>query len=252
MNQVPLMTTDEHAQMSRRTFFRKAGLIGIGVSLMDLAPKVLLPSARAERTLASSSQSDPQTTQSRLRTRTELLTILQGHPGGAQAIETARRRGANFSLGTNPTQPPQVQGTPPVTLFSFSLLLVPGQLQVGQSWVMFHVVDILKNSAINLRVSSTKSWASFQIDFPKNGWYLLNIEGLQTSGGAISARLVKNEQGGPIVQTWSYPSVPGTSEQKPIHRSFPAMFEYTGGTKGAILYLDNGSFSFVQFSAESL
>lgn len=252
MHQIPLMTTDEHAQMSRRTFIRKAGLIGIGVSVMNLAPRALLPSARAERPLSSNSQPDPQSTQSRLRTRAELLTILQGHPGGAQAIETARRRGANFSLGTNSTQSPQLQGTPPVTFFSFSLLLVPGKLQVGQSWVMFHVVDILKNSAINLRVTSNKSWAFFQIDFPKNGWYLLNIEGLQTSGGALSARLVKNEQGGPILQTWSYPSVPGTSEQKPIPRSFPAMFEYTGGTKSANLYLDNGSFSFLQFSAESL
>jgi len=247
----PPKYADQHVQMPRRTFIGKAGLMGLGVLGMGLLDG-LVPRVRAERPQMSISQPEVQSSQQKRRIRTELLTILQSHPGGPQAIEAARRGGANLSPGTNPTQPPQIQGTPSVTLFHFSLVLVPGQLHVGHSWAKFFVVDILRNSAINLRVTSNKSHAFFQIDFPKHGWYLLNIEGLQTSGGAISAKLVKNEQAGPILQTWSYPSVPGTDDLHPIPRSFPAMFEYTGGAKAANLYLDNGSFTFLQFSAESL
>jgi hypothetical protein len=181
----------------------------------------------------------------------ELLTILQRHPGGSQAIEAARRGGAKFSLGIKPTQPPKLQGNPPVTFFSFSVVLVPGQLQVGNSWARFYSVDILTNSVIKLS-GMGKSSAVFQIDFPKNGWYLLNIEGLQISVGPLKVELKTKEAGGPTLQTWSYPVVPGTSEQKPIPRSFPAMFEYTGGAKSAHLYVNNASFAFLQFSAENL
>jgi hypothetical protein len=240
--------SDLEASLSRRRLFIKAGLMSIGALGASGFVNALRPDGWAE-----GSQKLVHRVAQRRRTRTELLTILQSHPGGPQAIEAARRRGANVALVATPTQPPQVQGNPPVTPFSFSLVLVPGQLQVGNSLAVFGRVTILADSSIML-IGEEKSGAKFQIDFPKNGWYLLNIEGLQVSSYNILAQLV--EQSGPNpslqIQTWSYPSVPGANTQNPIPRSFPALVEYTGKKKDVYLKLTQGEISFLQLSAEAL
>ena len=245
----PRNGTDEHAKMGRRRFIQKAGLMGLGALGMGTALEGLVPSVRAERSQPSGSQPALPSPQRKRKTVTELLTILQSHPGGSQAIEAARRGGAKLSLGMQPTQPPKLQGGPPVTFFSFSVVLVPGQLQAGNSWAMFESVQVLKNSAIQF-IDHYKSNALFVIDFPKHGWYLLNIEGLQLFGGVISARIENGGQGGPTFQTWSYPSAPN-APQNPIPRSFPALLDHKVDNAVRFRITENG-LSFLQFTAVSL
>ena len=242
---------EEDQRLSRRGLVKKAGLMGLSALGICSAFEGMVPSARAEGPQSflhvvqrpGTPPGGPSSSRKR-RTVNELLTILQRHPGGPQAIEAARRGGANFSFGANP---PKLQDTnPPVV--PFSVVLVPGHLQVEQSWAELRDVYIFPDSTIQIKTGAKK--ALFHTDFPQKGWYLLNIEGITKKGWPqISAKMVHQQFYGPgqTIQNWSYPVSSQTG-----NLSFPALFQYKGGLKEFALHVDIGAFLFLEFSAENL
>ena len=228
---------------TRRGLFKKAGLMGLAVMGLGSGVAGMIGRANADGPQRFShpnkragSQVPMRTPPPKRKTITELLTILQSHTDGPQAIEAARNGGARLTppASNHPSLPLANAGP------SFSVVLVPGHLQVGQSWVRLREVDVLQDSTFQLQNDSqAKSRAILKIAFPKKGWYLLNIEGALPPNSDVSAKI---RQLGPTIpglpfQAWSYPK---NVSNQPAGRSFPAVFEYKGSKYPLEFYIENG------------
>ncbi|MDH4195550.1 MAG: hypothetical protein OEY80_03045 [Nitrospirota bacterium] len=238
--------------LSRRGLLKQAGLLGLAALGLGSGFGELVPTAGAAGTQLSGSQIPQRSPQRSQKTAGELLTILQSHKGGKEAIEIARRGGARFSFGSNQSnlnlRVPKIPLVPP-----FSVVLFPGHLQAGQSWVTLREVDVLQDTTFQLKKLSSRPSAIFTIAFPQHGWYLLNIEGAIMPNWGISAE-IRQMSGinlpGPVVQTWDYPKITGT---QPVVRSFPAVYEYKKGSKRELgFHIQSGTLLFQEVSVEAL
>ena len=235
---------EEDQRLSRRGLFKKAGLMGLGALGICSAFERMVPGARAEGTqnflhAVQRSGNEP-TLGSPPRSRKavpDLLKILQSQAGGPQAIEAARQGGAQFSLNNGSVSP-------------FSVVFSLGQMQVRKSWIELNEAGILRDSTIKLKKHTylgNPHSVAFNIDFPKNGWYLLNIEGITRPGWSVKAKMGKGLTPNQGFQTWHYPP-----SRQIVQRSFPAVYQHTGGPDILAFWVTEGAFLFLEASVEAL
>jgi hypothetical protein len=123
-------------------------------------------------------------------------------------------------------------------------------MQVRKSSIELNNAEILRDSTIKLKKHTCLCYphaAAFNIDFPKNGWYLLNIEGITRPGWSVKAKMVKGLTPEKGFQTWHFPP-----SKQIVQRSFPAVYQHTGGPGVLGLWIDEGAFLFLEFSVEAL
>ena len=245
--------------LSRRGLLKKAGLLGVGALGIGSVLEGVVPGARAEGTQSFlhpvqrlGTQSGGGSPQRRRKTVNELLTILQSHPGGTQAIEAARRGGANFSFGEEKPILPIAPFIPP-----FSVVFAPGTLKAGKNHIELYRA-LVRDSGIFLTnhqaCPCAYSHVSIHIEFPREGWYLVNMEGVLGVQWAISAKLEWTHGATGEVQTWG--KVKNTSNQ-PIVTSFPALYQYKKsigeiGMNGMLKITGGSQLEFLELSVEAL
>ena len=234
--------------LSRRGLLKQGWLLGLGAWGIASGFGELVPTAGAAGTQLSGSQIPQRSPQRSRKTATELFTVLQGHPGGKEALEAAQKGKSRLSIGRLPSQ---IIRIPP-----FSVVLYPGHLKEGANAVALLDVDVLNDMSFELKPGSNKPSKVFlKIAFPRPGWYLLNIEGAQMPNLGISAKIREKRDGhlsGPVVQTWNYPI---NSSNKPVVRSFPAVYEFKDSPYskfGLEFFLEGGKLLFQEVSVEAL
>lgn len=225
--------SDLDPSLSRRRLFIKAWLMSIGA----LGGSGLM-NAFINHGLAEGSQDWVHRVQRSGDSPTmgELMNILRGQPGGADAIEKARRGGA-YIPGANQPLPGVGKGPEIVPAPKFSVKFSSGHLKEGENLMKFQEVSILEDGTIRLikkvdggtitpsGFSTHSSPAVFvHLKFPADGWYLFNLRGVINAYWQVSSTLNWDPTfpGQPPIQTWTY----GKSRQPGI-RSFPAVFWYS-------------------------
>jgi len=229
--------------LSRRGLLKQARLLGLGALGIGSGFGELVPTAGAAGTQLSGSQPSQRSPQRSRKTAGELLTVLQNHQGGKEALEAAKKGSSRLSMGRIPSNLTRI---PP-----FSVVLFPGHLQVGKNTVTLKSVEVLPDSIFFLNsFTQRQSKAIFKIDFPQHGWYLVNIEALQTTS-VISARIreMLSTNQGRTVQTWDYPESSGPQR---VVRSFPAVYEYKNHKFPLEFSLESGGLLFQEVRVEAL
>ena len=180
----------------------------------------------------------------KLRSPSELLNVLKGHPGGERAVERIKQ-----SRKISPKFSP------------FSLKFTPTKLQVGMHSLSFGAVGVSSDSAIWVKPkswgNSGGSWVIMSIHFPHVGNYLIDIEGMVHSLGSgfeANIRLAMGGTGfysGTPFQRWTYP------HGQPTKQSFPAVYSITEGkvpTRRTLLFrVEKGSkLKFLEVSIQTI
>lgn len=161
----------------------------------------------------------------------QLVGILQTHAGGALKIGLARKAGINLA---SPIAP------------SFSVVIERDKLREGNFLGQFYSVDVIEDATFKLRAGSR---AIFRIQLPKNGWYMINVEGALLPNQAIAAQMREvGFQSGPF-QSWTYPA---NTNSQPAPKSFPALLEYKGKGTGFEFYVQSGEMTFERVTVEAL
>ncbi|MBA5865975.1 MAG: hypothetical protein GDA67_04665 [Nitrospira sp. CR1.3] len=252
---------------SRRGLLQRLGLIGLGVLEIPTGHVAAnLTAAHAGFSWTGHSPAQPSalpvgnTGQPGRASTSELLTILQGQPGGPQVIDRAKKGGAQVLLNPNLVPP-------------FSVSLAIGRQQVGGHWLELYDVGVKANTLVTLHGPpllsmpclgenqdspafkyQRSSRVRFQIQFPKKGWYLISLEGfvdpVVTPFGSITSvtgQLIPvGAFNGPPIQQWTYP----VARQA---RWFPALYEHAGSVNPLEFYLPNpGGLLFRELKAEAL
>lgn len=224
---------EEDQRLSRRGLFKKAGLMGLGALGVSGFVNALIPDGGAQGNQdwvhrVQRSGNSP--------AMGELMNILRSQPGGADALEKARRGGA-YIPGANQPLPGMGKGPDIVPAPKFSVKFSSGHLKEGENLIRFYQVCILEDGTIRLLKgvdddgtipSGTTSLADpevfFHLKLPADGWYLFNLRGVIKPNYAVSSTLYWHPtfSGQPPIQTWTY----GKS-RKPGIRLFPAVFWYS-------------------------
>jgi len=225
--------SDRDQSLSRRGLLIRAGLMGVGVLQGSGLVNGLTSDGLAEEHQdwvyrVQRSQDSP--------SMGELMNILRTQPGGADALEKARRGGANIP-GENPSYPKLGKSPDPVPSPNFSVKFSLGHLKEGENLMRFQQVSILENGTVRLLKSmdngnftpsgfGASGTPEVFIRFrpPADGWYLFNLRGVIDAYWQVSAALrwSYSLSGAEPIQTWTY----GKSRQPGI-RSFPAVFWYS-------------------------
>jgi len=188
----------------------------------------------------------------------ELLNIIRTLPGGREAIESAKKRGARISFlkpknensllsWLNPfdVSPAFAQG-------QFAVGLTQHNSMVGPHHLSFDRVSLRKDSSVAL-YSNSNSRAYLWIQVPTTGWYIVAFEA--ESNYKVQALLKHNDpdknwmtnEAAPPVQTWTY-----QQSQQAMARTYPALVELEAGFHEFRFSLAQGSVTFLAVSVQSL
>lgn len=236
---------DRVQTLSRRRLLKKAGLMGLGALGVGKMLGEVSPAAGAAGLQRAASQPALRSSQRHPKPTTELLQVLQNHPGGKEALAAAKKGSSRLSIGRLPSNLTRLP--------NFSVVLYPGHLKEGTSTVTLYDVNVLYDMNVELKkISQTQSKAVLKIAFPQHGWYLVNIEGALKPNWSISAK-IRELRGpnypGPIIQTWAYPKNTAT---QPMTHSFPAVYEHKGSLFGLEFSIETGGLFFQEVSVEAL
>lgn len=229
----------------RRTL---AGLAVVGLGVLGVL--IASPDAQAHAPSLDEQGERPLARPQRVQRKSvdQLLAILKTHQGGAQAIALAARGGARVNSG-----PVNVELPLTGEQANFRVTLEPGQLAVGQNKINLRSIDVNSESKYVLNRLPPQG-ARFYVTFkyPKNGWYIINMEGSVPAGKSVTLK-VRVSVSGPsqTFQTWTYSNVSGT---QPVSRSFPTVYEIRNSSNPTTLefYLESGVVEFESITAEAL
>lgn len=180
----------------------------------------------------------------------ELLNRLASLPGGKEAIQEAKRRGAQLSM-----QAPHSERS---LLSSLSSLFGSREADAAQDFSVTFTPREPKNSllsyigiwlwasyvpqldpGIQLGGGPT-GWAMFQVDVPRDGMYLINIEAF-----SMSAKARLETAGTTLIGSWDFPGTMATL-------SFPTLVELAAGHHNFVWKLERGLAEFQEVSISSL
>jgi len=225
---------ENSGELSRRSFFKRAGGMTLGILGTSGILNSLMLGERAQAIEGASPETASLLNQPEVHhTLPELLAVLKDHPGGAkilQGLEQSRQK---------------VPSTPS----PFSVKFTRTNLQMGESHLQFSCVYVTKDLNIHMRKDKNgSSIADLFLTFPKGGgWFLINFEGFIDTGGRVDAQIIPATGKVTPIQTWTYSHV-----KEGRQRSFPAAVYSDGsGDQAYTFKITRGTLTFIEASVQA-
>lgn len=200
------------------------------------------PTVIQERAAAS-----PRPPQAPSKSVAEVIAILRTQPGGSAAIAAAVKGGARI-----PSPPKGTDLTlkaPPIGKFKVTLDV--DNLKVGNNWVEFEQVDVLRDSSLRLKRFQPRQYVMrILFNAPRPGYYVLWIDG-RIPPNQEAAASIRHTSNSPTesFQTWTFGKNTGN---QPAAKVFPVLIGKPSNYYPMEFTLTKGEFLFDRVTLEEL